>query len=355
MAASFLKGGDNENVDAALQAKMMEDARKRDSDARQLDMARMLAASKQQTDEMLFQQSLYGKSNQEVQKLTEFRKIDLRIQELMVGATEEQILKYQQLGVTLKESIGKTLDEIFAKQQDVFGGMHAGVTKYLDSIRDRAGQMEDFTVNSLRGMEDAFVQFAETGKLSFKDLAKSMVSDLVRIIMRYMILMVVQRMTGIGGNSQAAVPANPLAAYGGPPGDAYGNAWSNGSRKFFANGGVFNSLTHFPMRGGQTGVLGEAGPEAVMPLARTAGGKLGVTVAGSGNASAPSESVLNLTVEVYQGEGDGIRAEQSNNGDKGEVLKLFLGEVSADIQRGGQVAQSITRTFGVKRAAKSYA
>lgn len=43
----------------------------------------------------------------------------------------------------------------------------------------------------------------------------------------------------------------------------------------FADGGIVNSPVLFPMRGG-TGLMGEAGPEAIMPLARGADGKLGV-------------------------------------------------------------------------------
>lgn len=47
----------------------------------------------------------------------------------------------------------------------------------------------------------------------------------------------------------------------------------------FANGGIVSQATAFPMRGG-TGLMGEAGPEAIMPLARGADGKLGVQAAG---------------------------------------------------------------------------
>ncbi len=54
-----------------------------------------------------------------------------------------------------------------------------------------------------------------------------------------------------------------------------GAAFSGGRVTAFANGGIVNSATTFPMRGG-TGLMGEAGPEAIMPLARGADGKLGV-------------------------------------------------------------------------------
>ena len=61
---------------------------------------------------------------------------------------------------------------------------------------------------------------------------------------------------------------------------AAGGAWQGGVQ-FFASGGVFNSPTAFAHSGG-LGVLGEAGPEAVMPLQRGADGKLGVASRGGG-------------------------------------------------------------------------
>ena len=48
----------------------------------------------------------------------------------------------------------------------------------------------------------------------------------------------------------------------------------------FADGGIVNSPTLFPMRG-TTGLMGEAGPEAIMPLARGSDGKLGVKGGGT--------------------------------------------------------------------------
>jgi lambda family phage tail tape measure protein len=64
----------------------------------------------------------------------------------------------------------------------------------------------------------------------------------------------------------------------------------------FANGGVVNSPVLFPMRGG-TGLAGEAGPEAIMPLARSSGGKLGVRGAGGGG----SHVTINISTPDVQG------------------------------------------------------
>ena len=57
--------------------------------------------------------------------------------------------------------------------------------------------------------------------------------------------------------------------------NANGNVFSGGSIVPFADGGIVNAPTLFGMNGG-TGLMGEAGPEAIMPLARGADGTLGV-------------------------------------------------------------------------------
>lgn len=59
----------------------------------------------------------------------------------------------------------------------------------------------------------------------------------------------------------------------------------------FASGGVVSSPTFFPM-GGDLGLMGEAGSEAIMPLKRGADGKLGVSM--NGTASGGSQIVFNV-------------------------------------------------------------
>lgn len=78
---------------------------------------------------------------------------------------------------------------------------------------------------------------------------------------------------------------------GGVVANARGNVLTGGRIRPFAAGGIVSSPTLFAMRNG-TGLMGEAGPEAIMPLARGADGKLGVRAAASGGAPV----TVNMTV-----------------------------------------------------------
>jgi lambda family phage tail tape measure protein len=95
----------------------------------------------------------------------------------------------------------------------------------------------------------------------------------------------------------------------------------------FANGGAFtNNLYNSPQLfkfadGGQfkTGMLGEAGPEAVMPLHRGSDGSLGVKVAGS---QAESNVVVSVQVNIDAGGNSDV---QTNGQGMGKGIGDLIG------------------------------
>jgi phage-related minor tail protein len=78
-----------------------------------------------------------------------------------------------------------------------------------------------------------------------------------------------------------------------------GGSGGAGSIQPFASGGIIGTPTYFPMRSGGTGLAGEAGPEAIMPLARGPDGRLGVAATGGGRAS--------ITVNIATADADSFR------------------------------------------------
>ena len=102
----------------------------------------------------------------------------------------------------------------------------------------------------------------------------------------------------------------------------------------FANGGVVGGPTVFPFANG-IGLMGEAGPEAIMPLSRGPDGKLGV-IAANGN-SAPK-----VTINNYSGQ------EATASSDSAGNIVVEIGRaIAQDITSGGPTYRAIRTTFGL--------
>ncbi len=82
-------------------------------------------------------------------------------------------------------------------------------------------------------------------------------------------------------------------------GFAQGGAFSAGRVRAFARGGVVDGPALFPMRGG-AGLMGEAGPEAIMPLSRGPDGKLGVRAQGRGGGPVVTVNISTPDIQSFQ-------------------------------------------------------
>jgi lambda family phage tail tape measure protein len=112
---------------------------------------------------------------------------------------------------------------------------------------------------------------------------------------------------------------------------ANGGVFQGGNVIPFAKGGVVGSPTLFPMSRGRTGVMGEAGPEAIMPLERGSDGKLGVKVNGGGMAAPSFATTINVKVE---GGSRGAKEDEAMAGKLSKQIAAAVDErVASVIQR----------------------
>jgi hypothetical protein len=162
-----------------------------------------------------------------------------------------------------------------------------------DQLNRLRQQQIDLANTIASSMGDAIMSMVD-GTKSAEDAFKSMAAEIIKELYR---VLVVQQMVnaamGVFGYEQA-----PSGSYVPKP-NANGNAFSGGNVIPFASGGVVGSPTYFGMGGGQTGLMGEAGPEAIMPLKRGPDGKLGVSTTG-GSQSITVVQNINVSTGVQQ-------------------------------------------------------
>lgn len=212
-------------------------------------------------------------------------------------------------------------------------GVRGAFEDYAEVAINQAGQVRDALTGAFSAAEDALVEFVKTGKLEFSDLAESILSDLARIGVR-MAAMNLLESSGLLG----------LFRTDGLTGFASGGAFDSGGVHAFANGGVFtNSIvskpTLFKFAKG-IGLMGEAGPEAIMPLTRTASGRLGVAAVGAGG--------LQVQVNNYTGAKVAAREERVQMPDGQQLRKLVLDIVADDMAAGGRTASALRGRFGLR-------
>lgn len=185
------------------------------------------------------------------------------------------------------------LASVAARESANYQAQHASLG-FLDTIRQRA----DETLNQLgtvqqtvadgvmrlgNGIADSLWDAAMSGKASFAEMTSSILLDIAKMITKMLIMKAIQSAMGM-----------PMLADGGVipfvPGYAKGGAFTNSIV-------TSPTLFRFAKGGSQIGMMGEAGPEAIMPLTRMPNGKLGVESNGGGGGSYTT-NVFNPQVNI---------------------------------------------------------
>lgn len=186
------------------------------------------------------------------------------------------------------EGRAEGLNETLAQTSGLVAGFDRELQRMRNALAETGKDVATLEKGLSRGLRRAFDDVVFDGaKLSetLSDMANSMVRSTYNAAMRPVTDHYAGLISeGVGGIVEGILPF------------ANGAPFSQGKVMPFAQGGVISSATAFPMRGG-TGVMGEAGPEAIMPLARGSDGKLGVRGAGGGATTI----VMNITTPDVQG------------------------------------------------------
>ena len=274
----------------------------------------------------------------------------LKLSQAPAGTDTSKIKEAQTASENFYKTQKDNLDIVTQKKRD---------TLALDqSMSDKMKGFAKIVEDAFNNMADAIVEWARTGKLSGKDLFNSLIADLLRYEMRAQMSSLYKGMGGLGGilgafgfRTGSSAPSQTMFmndAGGmelvGSLGFANGGVFDAGLQKF-AKGGMFtNSIvtspTLFKFAQG-TGLMGEAGPEAIMPLKRDANGNLGV------RAGSQQGGDVSVVVNNYSTAQATTQETQDARGNR--RIEVVIGEAAAgEMSRPGSNTQGAMRsTYGL--------
>ena len=237
-------------------------------------------------------------------------------------------------------------EQMSVAQSDWRNGATSAFSNYLDSARDVAGQTRSLFTNAFSSMEDAVASFVTNGKFSFADFTKSILADMARIATRQAASGLLAGLAGtaigawFGGGGSSGATSFGSDIGGAITANAKGGVYDSPSLSSFSNQ-VHDTPQMFAFAKG-AGIFAEAGPEAIMPLTRTAGGELGVRALGGGGGGG---NTYNFPVSVsVQTTGDGGNATQEDTTQLGKgIQQAAKTEAESAIAKGLQPGGSIWR------------
>ena len=211
--------------------------------------------------------------------------------------------------------------------------------------------------SSFEAMGDAIMEFAKTGKLNFKSLINDMIAGLVKLELKMAMTRMMEGMGGFAGIASKAISfftgvptpgaisaSDVPMAPNGPFPSALGSVYDSPIKTFAMGGAFSNSIvsspTLFKFASG-AGLMGEAGPEAIMPLKRDPQGNLGVRGGNSGG---------NVEVVVNNFGSEKATTKETTDSKGNRKIEVVIGDLSAgEITRSGSSSQRALRsTFGMQ-------
>lgn len=214
--------------------------------------------------------------------------------------------------------------ERLRNQGTALGGAKAAWETYYQNVTDVGKQAYDAMSASMQGMETMLTDFFMKGKMGWQEFGRVIQAEIVKMYVKQMIM--APFMNAMSGFSLAGM-------FGGLLGSANGNAFGASGLLAFANGGVVSSPTMFAYGGSNLGIMGERGPEAILPLSRGSNGKLGVESKGGGQPISVAVNFVNQSSTPMKQKGPA--AVQWSSDFKNAVVTVVV----EDMDNHGPIAQ----------------
>ncbi|MDR0443275.1 MAG: tape measure protein [Treponema sp.] len=269
---------------------------------------------------------------------------------------KELTLSERELAIATYEATGATKGQL------------AAFTETLD-LRDEAEKAKELE-RTLKGIKDSLIQLGagaalsglkELGKgfgegrdaaQSFQDalvvMSREILNALPNLFLQAGLQLIAQGQWALGLGFVAAAGSSAFVAglTEGLTPNAHGNAYNADGVRAFAHGGTFTNQivsqpTLFKFARG-TGLMGEAGPEAIVPLKRMASGNLGVETSGGGGA--------NVTVQIHNYSGAEVRQEEREDGEGNVQIDVIIGEMVNRHITSGKADRALSGRYNLRPA-----
>ncbi|EEV5546735.1 phage tail tape measure protein [Escherichia coli] len=207
------------------------------------------------------------------------------LRQYQAGEIEEALWKQE------KELNKKYLEERLSDQQDYYAkadalrnnwnaGLQEGLTNWADSATDYASQAADAVVSTMDGLVSNISDALAGNVVDWRNWGSSILQEVSKILMNAAIVnglkSLSKSMSGAGG--WLGTVGDWLS---GAVANAKGGVYTSANLSAYSNT-IVDTPTYFAFAKG-AGLMGEAGPEAIMPLTRAADGSLGVRAIGNVN------------------------------------------------------------------------
>lgn len=263
------------------------------------------------------------------------------------AATRQRLSETYAFNPDAQKKVLAQQEETYRKEDELRSNWQAGAKRgwadYADSATNTFEAMRNVAGSTFSGLSDMLTSLVTTGTASFKEFTKSILKMIAEVTNRLLVAYTVQAAMGwiSGGSKGGSTPGGSYAnAAAGLTFNAKGGVYDSPGLSKYVNG-VYDSPQYFTFQGASKfakgGVFGEAGPEAIMPLAKDSAGRLGVRAQGGGGMA----PVINTTVNVDAG--GSATVQSSSSGDAmgralaDEMQNAALQVIQKHLKPGGMI------------------
>lgn len=244
--------------------------------------------------------------------------------QISIGAVANIGVEAAEAGITSFEALKQQMYDSGKYSTEFIDAFFAGIEQAGIKSFDQLSKLGDEQLGAIVASMDAYLQ--DHG-VKWEELSKKIGGAREQVDQ---IAAALDQLNGREANVTVNVKVNETGGGTETLANKFGNVFSGGQLQKYAMGGIVNSPTYFKHSGG-TGLMGEAGAEAIMPLTRI-GGKLGVMAKLGGGGGSVVQFNIDASGAAAGVEGDIMRV-LSDVEDR--IVNRTLNAVAEISDRGG--------------------